>query len=115
MYQYADIALSGDNQFIYDGDAIAQSIYALLKTHRGEVLFDCEYGNEIENYLWSELSEHNALLLDGEIRRTIQQDSRCEIQDLKVTIDSVNNAYKAQVLILVNGEIQSLDFLFKVK
>lgn len=115
MYQYADIALKGNNQFIYDGDAIAQSIYIALKTHKSEVLFDCEYGNNIDDYLWSGLSEDNATLLENEIALTIERDSRCKIQSINVDIDSVNNAYVAQVSVLVNGEIQNLDFLFKAK
>ena len=83
-----DVALS------YDHHAVIRSIRNILLTNHYEKLFDPDFGGNINQLLFENISPVVSALLENEITKAIQNyEPRVSLSSVNVTPDERNNAY----------------------
>jgi len=89
------VPMKGDDiRVSYDTDAIANSLYNLFNTRKGERYLFPEYGSNIERFLFAPVNTATASLLADEMSRTIRSyEPRITLTNIGVDVDEDNQTF----------------------
>lgn len=96
-----------------DVDAINGSIIHIIRTQRGERVFQSAFGSTIYHSLFEPMSTETRVILEGAIEEAINTfEPRVDLQGVKVTADPDRNGYEVTIVYVpINeGSPISLDF-----
>jgi len=96
-----------------DVDAINGSIIRIIRTQRGERVFQSEFGSTIYHSLFEPMSIETRVVLEGAIEQAIRRfEDRCQLQGVQVEADPDRNGYSVTILYtpINEGSPVSLDF-----
>ena len=91
---------------VTDIDSIKQSIVNILKTSRGERLFNPEFGNDLDSILFDPVTKASESLIFSEIYDSIRDvDSRVVVNNAKTRITAIpeKNLYNVRIVFNVVG------------
>ncbi len=96
-----------------DVDAINGSIIRIIRTKRGERVFQSEFGSTIYSSLFEPMSIETRVVLEGAIEQAIRRfESRCQLQGVEVEADPDRNGYSVTIYYtpINEGSPVTLDF-----
>tara|TARA_B110000263_G_C14825978_1_gene292997 strand:+ start:104 stop:511 length:408 start_codon:yes stop_codon:yes gene_type:complete len=96
-----------------DVDAINGSIIRIIKTQRGERVFQSAFGSTIYHSLFEPMSLETRVVLEGAIEQAIRRfEKRCILKGVQVEADPDRNGYSVSIVYVpVNeGSPVALDF-----
>jgi len=96
-----------------DVDAINGSVINIIKTQRGERVFQSEFGSTIYHSLFEPMITETRVILEAAIEEAINlHEPRIELQGVKVTPDPDRNGYEVTIVYVpINeGTPVELDF-----
>ena len=96
-----------------DVDAINGSIIHIIRTQRGERVFQSAFGSTIYHSLFEPMSIETRVILEGAIEQAIRRfEKRCELKGVVVEADPDRNGYAVTIVYVpVNeGSPVALDF-----
>ncbi|WP_455258652.1 GPW/gp25 family protein [Peptoniphilus asaccharolyticus] len=64
---YSDLDQSLNSEYVYNVNAIKQSIKNILSTRKGTRIFNAEFGSDIHKYLFEIMDDHTSFALMNEI------------------------------------------------
>lgn len=106
-YTYRDLNLSinsdfkGGKLYVNDIYAIRSSLVNLLSIRKGTRILDTDYGNELDEYLFEQISEENARLLGEDLEETLKQEPRVVVQDIEITLNKTESLYSVVIIFAV--------------
>ena len=81
-----------------DVDAINGSIIRIIRTKRGERVFQSDFGSTIYSSLFEPMSIETRVVLEGAIEQAIRRfESRCQLQGVQVEADPDRNGWTVLV------------------
>lgn len=87
----------------YDTEAIANSLYNLFNTRKGERFLFPEYGTDLERYLFSPLNEITAKSVGNAIQKAINTfETRVKVNGVQMIVVEDENSLIANVNFTVN-------------
>lgn len=93
---------TNDIKVDYDEYAIRNSLANLFKTVRGQRILSPNYGLNLHQFLFGELSENKARVIARVIREGVKKyEPRVEMQNIHITLDYDNYAYIIVMNILI--------------
>lgn len=96
---------------VTDADAVKRSIRFLLLSRAGETPFYPNFGSRLYNFLFEPFDQITTVLIESEITATIQAfEPRVNIQELTVSTDEANNAYRVNLVFNLVNQVQPLTF-----
>ena len=96
---------------VTDADAVKRSIRFLLLSRAGETPFYPNFGSRLYNFLFEPFDQITTVLIESEITATIQAfEPRVNIQELTVSTDEANNAYRVNLVFNLVNQVQPLSF-----
>ena len=96
-----------------DVDSINGSIIRIIRTQRGERVFQSAFGSTIYHSLFEPMSIETRVVLEGSIEQAIRRfEPRCELKGVQVEADPDRNGYSVTIVYVpVNeGSPVALDF-----
>jgi len=96
-----------------DVDAINGSIIHIIRTQRGERVFQSSFGSTIYHSLFEPMSTETRVILEASIEEAINTfEPRVDLQGVKVTADPDRNGYEVTIVYVpINeGSPVTLDF-----
>ena len=96
-----------------DVDAINGSIIRIIRTHRGERVFNSDFGSTIYHSLFEPMNIETRVVLEGAIEQAIRRfEKRCDLQGVVVEADPDRNGYAVTIVYVpINeGSPVALDF-----
>jgi phage baseplate assembly protein W len=96
-----------------DVDAINGSIIRIIRTQRGERVFQSGFGSTIYNSLFEPMSIETRVVLEGAIEQAIRRfEKRCKLKGVEVQADPDRNGYAVTIVYVpINeGSPVALDF-----
>ena len=96
-----------------DVDAINGSIIHIIRTQRGERVFQSGFGSTIYHSLFEPMSIETRVVLEGAIQQAIRRfEKRCELKGVQVQADPDRNGYTVTIVYVpINeGSPVELDF-----
>tara|TARA_B100001245_G_C22661006_1_gene323972 strand:- start:96 stop:503 length:408 start_codon:yes stop_codon:yes gene_type:complete len=96
-----------------DVDAINGSIINIIRTQRGERVFQSAFGSTIYHSLFEPMSIETRVVLEGAIQQAIRRfEKRCELKGVQVQADPDRNGYAVTIVYVpINeGSPVELDF-----
>ena len=96
-----------------DVDAINGSVINIIKTQRGERVFQSEFGSTIYHSLFEPMITETRVILEAAIEEAINlHEPRIELQGVKVTPDPDRNGYEVTIVYfpINEGSPVELDF-----
>ena len=96
-----------------DVDAINGSVINIIKTQRGERVFQSEFGSTIYHSLFEPMQTETRVILEGAIEEAINTfEPRIELQGVKCTPDPDRNGYAVTIVYfpINEGSPVELDF-----
>ena len=96
-----------------DVDAINGSIIRIIRTQRGERVFQSNFGSTIYNSLFEPMNIETRVVLEGAIEQAIRRfEKRCDLQGVVVEADPDRNGYAVTIVYVpINeGSPVALDF-----
>ena len=96
-----------------DVDAINGSIIRIIRTQRGERVFQSSFGSTIYNSLFEPMSIETRVILEGAIEQAIRRfEKRCKLKGVEVKADPDRNGYEVTIgYVPINeGSPVTLDF-----
>jgi len=96
-----------------DVDAINGSIIRIIRTQRGERVFQSAFGSTIYHSLFEPMSIETRVVLEGAIEQAIRRsEKRCELKGVVVEADPDRNGYSVTIIYVpINeGSPVTLDF-----
>jgi len=96
-----------------DVDAINGSIIHIIRTQRGERVFQSAFGSTIYHSLFEPMSIETRVILEGAIEQAIRRfEKRCELKGVEVQADPDRNGYSVTIIYVpINeGSPVALDF-----
>lgn len=96
-----------------DVDAINGSIVNIVRTQRGERVFNSSFGSTIYHSLFEPMSIETRVVLEGAIEQAIRRfEKRCELRGVTVEADPDRNGYQVSIFYVpINeGSPVELDF-----
>ena len=96
-----------------DVDAINGSIIRIIRTQRGERVFQSAFGSTIYHSLFEPMSLETRVVLEGAIEQAIRRfEKRCILKGVQVEADPDRNGYSVSIVYVpVNeGSPVALDF-----
>jgi phage baseplate assembly protein W len=96
-----------------DVDAINGSVINIIKTQRGERVFQSEFGSTIYHSLFEPMITETRVILEAAIEEAINlHEPRIELQEVKVTPDPDRNGYEVTIVYfpINEGSPVELDF-----
>lgn len=100
---YRDLNLNRNNNTksdsvsVEDVAAVRSAMVNLLSIKRGSRLLDPTFGNNIDEFLFEQISESNGRMLGEEIEETLLQETRIVVQEVVVIVDKPNGTYNVGV------------------
>ena len=96
-----------------DVDAINGSIIRIIRTQRGERVFQSAFGSTIYHSLFEPMNIETRVVLEGAIEQAIRRfEPRCELKGVVVEADPDRNGYSVTIIYVpINeGSPVALDF-----
>ena len=96
-----------------DVDAINGSVINIIKTQRGERVFQSDFGSTIYHSLFEPMVTETRVILEGAIEQAINSfEPRIELQGDQVTADPDRNGYEVSIVYfpINEGSPVELDF-----
>ena len=96
-----------------DVDAINGSIIRIIRTQRGERVFQSSFGSTIYHSLFEPMNIETRVVLEGAIEQAIRRfEQRCELKGVVVEADPDRNGYSVSIVYVpINeGSPVTLDF-----
>lgn len=96
-----------------DVDAINGSIIRIIRTQRGERVFQSKFGSTIFHSLFEPMSIETRVVLEGAIEQAIRRfESRCKLNGVSVEADPDRNGYEVTIVYtpINEGSPVTLDF-----
>tara|TARA_B100001179_G_C18518286_1_gene371634 strand:+ start:395 stop:802 length:408 start_codon:yes stop_codon:yes gene_type:complete len=96
-----------------DVDAINGSIIRIIRTQRGERVFQSGFGSTIYNSLFEPMNIETRVVLEGAIEQAIRRfEKRCKLKGVEVKADPDRNGYAVTIVYVpINeGSPVALDF-----
>ena len=96
-----------------DVDAINGSIIHIIRTQRGERVFQSSFGSTIYHSLFEPMNVETRVVLEGAIEQAIRRfEKRCELKGVQVEADPDRNGYSVTIVYVpINeGSPVTLDF-----
>ena len=96
-----------------DVDAINGSIIRIIRTQRGERVFNSGFGSTIYHSLFEPMNVETRVVLEGAIEQAIRRfEKRCELKGVIVEADPDRNGYSVTIVYVpINeGSPVALDF-----
>ena len=96
-----------------DVDAINGSIIRIIKTQRGERVFQSAFGSTIYHSLFEPMNIETRVVLEGAIEQAVRRfEKRCELKGVVVEADPDRNGYSVTIIYVpINeGSPVALDF-----
>ena len=96
-----------------DVDAINGSIIHIIRTQRGERVFQSSFGSTIYHSLFEPMNIETRVVLEGAIEQAIRRfEQRCELKGVVVEADPDRNGYSVSIVYVpINeGSPVTLDF-----
>ena len=96
-----------------DVDAINGSIIRIIRTQRGERVFQSSFGSTIYNSLFEPMNIETRVVLEGAIEQAIRRlEKRCKLKGVEVKADPDRNGYAVTIVYVpINeGSPVALDF-----
>jgi phage baseplate assembly protein W len=88
-----------------DVDAINGSIIHIVKTQRGERVFDSSFGSTIYHSLFEIMSTETRVILEGAIEQAINMfEPRVDLVGVQVTADPDRNGYEVSIVYVPTNE-----------
>ena len=96
--------ISGDLIALKNNNAIARSIRNLILTNRGERPFQPNLGSDVNSYLFMDVNNVNAAVIEESIASCINRyEPRVKLLEINVTAEEENNAYYVDLVYQVSG------------
>jgi len=96
-----------------DVDAINGSIIRIIRTQRGERVFNSQFGSTIYHSLFEPMNVETRVVLEGAIEQAIRRfEKRCQLKGVVVEADPDRNGYSVTIIYVpINeGSPVALDF-----
>ena len=96
-----------------DVDAINGSIIRIIRTQRGERVFQSDFGSTIYSSLFEPMSIETRVVLENAIEQAIRRfETRCQLQGVEVEADPDRNGYSVTIFYtpINDGSPVTLDF-----
>ena len=96
-----------------DVDAINGSIIRIIRTQRGERVFQSAFGSTIYHSLFEPMNIETRVVLEGAIEQAVRRfEKRCELKGVVVEADPDRNGYSVTIIYVpINeGSPVALDF-----
>ena len=96
-----------------DVDAINGSIIRIIRTQRGERVFQSDFGSTIYSSLFEPMSIETRVVLENAIEQAIRRfETRCQLQGVEVEADPDRNGYSVTIFYtpIIDGSPVTLDF-----
>ena len=96
-----------------DVDAINGSLIRIIRTQRGERVFQSEFGSTIYSSLFEPMNIETRVVLEGAIEQAIRRfEPRCDLQGVQVEAEPDRNGYSVTIIYVpINeGSAVALDF-----
>jgi phage baseplate assembly protein W len=96
-----------------DVDAINGSIIRIIRTQRGERVFQSSFGSTIYHSLFEPMNVETRVVLEGAIEQAIRRfEKRCQLKGVVVEADPDRNGYSVTIIYVpINeGSPVALDF-----
>jgi len=96
-----------------DVDAINGSIIRIIRTKRGERVFNSDFGSTIYHSLFEPMNIETRVVLEAAIEQAIRRfEKRCELKGISVEADPDRNGYHVSIVYVpINeGSPVALDF-----
>jgi phage baseplate assembly protein W len=106
-YTYRDLNFSRNSNFkstkiaVNDLFAIRNSLVNLLSIRKGTRILDTAYGNELDEYLFEQISEENAQMLGEDLEETLKQEPRVVVQDININVDKIKGIYNVEIFFAI--------------
>jgi phage baseplate assembly protein W len=97
-------------------DAINGSIMNIIKTKKGERVFQPDFGSTIYNSLFEPMNSQTRIVLEAQIENALNQhEPRININEIKVVAKPDENGYEVYISYVPNNEktLAELEFFLK--
>jgi phage baseplate assembly protein W len=96
-----------------DVDAINGSIIRIVRTQRGERVFQSAFGSTIYHSLFEPMSLETRVILEGAIEQAIRRfEPRCELKGVQVEAEPDRNGYTVTIIYVPINEGDSVSVNF---
>jgi phage baseplate assembly protein W len=82
----------------YDGEALTGSILNIIKTRKGERVFNPDFGSNVYNSLFEPMTSTTRITLEAQIENALHQhEPRINLHFVKIIGDEERNAYNVTI------------------